>query len=83
MDLDLLKQAVQLYRENNPTSRAQNVWTYYGSSGVVRRATCIFCRRLIATCSNNWPETKRFRENADDHAFDCARKYLTKNAQSN
>ena len=48
-------------------------WTYYGSSSVVCRATCIFCRYVVSTCSNKWPETKGFSEVADAHCKECAR----------
>jgi ribosomal protein L24 len=72
---------VSLYRKLNPSSRAVNDYTYYGSSGVVRRATCIYCRNVVATCSAKWKETKSFRKDACQHTNKCKMKWLSK--QSN
>ena len=72
----LKKVAIRLYRKMNPVSRAVNTWTYYGSTGVRRIATCIFCRRVIATCSNDWPETVSFRADSNQHGAKCAKKFL-------
>lgn len=74
----LLKQILQRYREINRRSRAVNLWTYYGSSGCVRRATCIFCRHVVATCSGAWPETIGFRRDADAHCEECAMLWYVK-----
>lgn len=60
------------YREIHPKSRAVNFWTYYGSTGCVRKATCIFCRNVVATCSNKWPETKTFLREAEEHCEGCS-----------
>jgi hypothetical protein len=68
--------AVAKYRHDNPRSRAYSTWTYYGSTGSVRRATCVFCRRTISTCSANWPETRRFTRDAREHSRACAEAYL-------
>lgn len=68
---------VSLYRKLNPRSRAVDDWTYYGSSGVVKRATCIYCRRLIATCSAKYPETKSFTRIANEHTKHCKVKWLS------
>lgn len=62
---------VSLYRKTNPKSRAVNGFTYYGSTGCRRKATCIYCRSVVATCSNKYPETKTFRRQAYEHVFDC------------
>ena len=62
------------YKILNPKSRATQDWTLYGSSGSVRRATCIYCRSIIATCSNNWPATNRFYELIENHSHKCDEK---------
>lgn len=76
MTLAIIRVALALYRQHHPRSRAVNTWTYNGSTGGVRRATCIFCRREIATCSAKWPETKTFTREADAHGAACALTYL-------
>lgn len=63
---------IRRYREIHKHSRAVNLYTLYGSGGKVRRATCIFCRKVVATCSNTWPETITFRQKAYEHCSQCA-----------
>ena len=63
---------LQRYRAIHPKSRAVNFWTYYGSTGCRRLATCIFCRQIVASCSQKWPETKTFRRQADEHCSQCS-----------
>ena len=67
---------VMLYRRLNPRSRAVNHYTYYGSTGCVRKATCIYCRNVVATCSNKWRETKTFRREANNHTANCKLRWL-------
>jgi hypothetical protein len=67
--------AVQLYRMRNPWSRVVRGTKVYGSTGCVRRVTCIYCD-AVCTSSAKWPETKtslRFRSN---HETTCAREYI-------
>jgi len=67
--------ALEVYRAKNPRSRATRDWTYYGSTGCVRRATCIYCRRVIATCSQKWPETQQFSDDAEAHTCAEGKRY--------
>lgn len=60
-----------LYRYDNPKSRALDYWTYYGSSGTVYRATCVFCKQQISSCSAKWPKTKKFFQQIWEHKFNC------------
>jgi len=71
-----LHDGVALYRLRHPESRAVSDWTYLGSGGRVRRATCIYCREVIVTCAAAWPETKDFWQKANWHGADCAREYV-------
>lgn len=66
------RQILKRYRTINTWSRAIKLYTLYGSGGTQRRATCIFCRKVVATCSNQWPETQTFRKNAYKHSKQCA-----------
>ena len=68
---------VSLYRRLNPRSRAVNHFTYYGSTGGIRRATCIYCRKVVATCSNKWRETKTFHKDACQHTEQCKHTWLS------
>lgn len=63
---------VEAYRARNPRSRAERDYTLYGSTSCIRRATCVYCRTVIATCSARWPETKGYRAAIDAH--DCAQR---------
>ncbi len=77
-DIDTTVSDLALYRAINRRSRAIAPWTYRGSSGCVRRATCIFCRRVIATCSANWPTTKQFRAACETHSYrSCADSFFS------
>lgn len=58
------------YRARNPQSRAVRHYTLASSSARVRRATCIYCRQLIATCSNEWPATLTWLAAIESHT--CA-----------
>lgn len=62
---------VLAYRLANPESRAVRRYTLDGSTGTVRRAYCVFCHELLATCSNEWPETKTFRREIAEHTEQC------------
>lgn len=66
--------ALKNYRKINKWSRAVRDYTLYGSSSVVRRATCIYCRNVIATCSNEWPETVEFFKKTNEH--ECLEKNI-------
>lgn len=68
--------AVIAYRNINPWSRAEAPTTLYGSSSAVRRATCIFCREVIATCSNKWPATKTYEAQIEEHTPECLQEWL-------
>lgn len=68
---------VKLYRTYNTKSRAVGPWTYYGSTGRVRKATCIFCRNVVATCCNDYPETGTFQNQANSHVRECAMYWLS------
>lgn len=69
------QEIIEAYRKINPRSRAVDYFTYYGSGAVVRRATCIFCREIISTCCNQYPETKTFKREIDEHCRLCALKW--------
>lgn len=66
---------VAAYREAHPRSRAIRPYTLARSSGRVRRAQCIFCRAVIATCSAEWPVTKRFQAEIESHECDAMARY--------
>lgn len=68
-------ESVHILRARQPRSRAVGNWTYVGSTGCVRRATCVYCGREVATCSAKWRETITFRAKADSHADGCAAQY--------
>jgi len=70
-----LHPAIRAYRADNPRSRAENHVTLYGSTGVVRRVTCIYCRDFV-TSSAKWPETKASFKFRALHASVCAARYL-------
>lgn len=78
---DTIQQAVKLYREHNPQSRAVHGWTEYGSTGAVRRYTCIFCRAEIDTESKEYPPTRHATEATREHVPACALAYLTSEIQ--
>lgn len=71
---------VKEYRRENPTSRAVDHTTVWGSSGVVRRVTCIYCRNCIATSAADWPETKTSEQIRLTHWKTCpeAQPYILK-----
>ena len=73
---DMIQQALMLYRKRNPKSRAVHGWTEYGSTGAVRKYTCVFCRTEIATEAKAWPPTRRATEATRDHVAACACAYL-------
>jgi len=76
-----LSDGVALYRLRNPRSRAVQDWTYDGSGGKVRRAECIYCRQVVATCAAAWPETLMFRARAAEHSKECARDYVKRHGR--
>lgn len=63
------------YRARNPQSRAVRHYTLSRSSARVRRATCIYCRCEIATCSNEWPATKAWLAAIESHFCDARATY--------
>lgn len=65
------EEVVAAYRAAYPRSRAVRLWTYTGSSGAVKRATCIACRETIATCSAKWPETETYKRAIPEHLASC------------
>lgn len=69
-----LEPSVALYRLLHPESRVVDHCKLYGSSGVIRRVTCIYCGSLI-TSSNAWPETKRSLDFRKNHKA-CAEEFL-------
>ena len=70
-----LHPAIRAYRLDHPASRAENHVTLYGSTGVVRRVTCIYCRDYV-TSSAKWPETKASFAFRAAHEATCAGRYL-------
>jgi hypothetical protein len=73
-----LPTAVMLYRILHKESRAVDHTTWAGSSGVVRRATCIYCRRVVATSSAKYPETQKSFSDRLSHGESCAQAWLEK-----
>jgi hypothetical protein len=69
--------ALEVYRKRNPRSRAVSGYHLTSSSGTVTRATCVFCRCVIATCSAKWRRTKQFDDATKAHIPACAERYLT------
>ena len=69
---------IHLYRLVNSKSRAVDDTTWYGSSGVVRRATCIYCRRVVATSSGRYKETIRSFGARQAHVIECKKDWLNK-----
>lgn len=66
-----LHPVVRSYRALNPQSRAVDHTTWDGSSAAVRRATCIYCRKIIATSSAEWPETQESKILRAEHWKSC------------
>jgi hypothetical protein len=66
---------IAAYRAAHPESRAVRTFTLAASSGTVKRAQCIFCRTIIATCSASWPTTKAFVAACRDHKCEARAKY--------
>jgi hypothetical protein len=62
---------IALYRLENPRSRAVDHTTWSGSSAGVRRATCIYCRGVVATSSGKYPETLKSIRARHDHEDQC------------
>lgn len=62
---------VVAYRRLHPKSRAVDHTTWRESSGAVRRAVCIYCRCVIATSSQAFPETKASRVAREEHWKTC------------
>lgn len=76
-----IPECVRAYRRDYPKSRAVRPYTLRLSSGIVRRAECIYCRKVIATCSAKWPETKAFQATIAQHLCDEALRYITGDIQ--
>ena len=74
--MDNITKAVIIYRALNKKSRAVAGTTWYGSSSRVRRATCIFCKHVVATSCGDYPETKKSIEARISHSEQCALNYL-------
>jgi hypothetical protein len=72
-----LPEPIRAYRADHPRSRAVRAYTLACSSGTVRRAQCIYCRRVIATCSAAWPMTKTFVADIAQHFCDESLRYTT------
>lgn len=64
------------YRALHPASRAQQWCHLYGSTGGVRRRTCLGCGSRW-TSSANWQETVTSRERVAEHTDRCGADYLT------
>ncbi len=77
--MESLNPIVSLYRTLNPRSRAVDHTTLYGSGSRVRRRTCIYCRRVVATSCGDWPETAVALNAAHGHAEKCAPRYVAAN----
>lgn len=77
MTTKTLHPAVAAYRIANPSSRAVDHTTWAGSTGCVRRATCIYCRCVVATSSASYRETKRSIQARAAHGEACAAQYLS------
>lgn len=73
-----IQAAIALYRIEHPRSRAERKWTYVGSTGSVTRATCVFCRAAIATCSAKWRPTKAFGRAILEHECPALLGYATR-----
>lgn len=67
---------VALYRARNPRSRAVAHTHWARSSGHVRRATCIYCRAVVATSCAGYRETKRAARARVEHGARCAEAYV-------
>ena len=67
---------VAFYRTINKKSRAISHTHWAKSSGVVRRATCIYCRQIVATSSAKYPETKTSFELRKFHGENCSKHWL-------
>ena len=78
MDLETL--ALLTYRTNNPRSRAEGITKLYGSTGVVRKRTCIVCGAQCRS-SAKWPETKRSYDFAFEHEKSCAVDYIKRHSK--
>lgn len=68
--------AIEVYRRNNPHSRAAHKWTFMGSTGAVRKQTCVFCRGFTRTSSAKWPIPKGTDKALDQHCGPCSLAYL-------
>lgn len=78
MNISNLPTSVMLYRILHKESRAVDHTTWYGSTGVVRRATCIYCRRVVATSSKKYPETQMSISDRLSHGESCSQAWLEK-----
>jgi hypothetical protein len=77
-----MKTPVAVYRYLHPESRAVDDTTWAGSGGKVRRATCVYCRRTVATSAAAYPETKRSYEARRAHAKECSEEFMNACAQA-
>lgn len=66
--------ALTTYLALHPDSRAQGDNVLYGSTGVVRRRTCTYCRKIIATSAATYPETKQSKQACIEHKLICEEK---------
>jgi hypothetical protein len=66
---------VRLYRADHPESRAVGLYVLTRSSARIRRASCTFCRQVIATCSNEWRPTRRWYAEIEAHNCDARAMY--------
>jgi hypothetical protein len=73
---------LRAYRLDHPESRATGRFTFYGSTGSVRRYTCVCCRRVVDTESGKWAPTQHARVAMAVHACPEAEPYLVEVAVS-
>jgi hypothetical protein len=80
--LSILRFAASMHVETavlrtlDKSTRASDHTTLYGSTGCVRRRTCVYCRSVIATSSAKYRETQRSHDACAEHAAECAPRYL-------
>lgn len=67
---------IALYRAENPKSRCVDGTTVYGSTGCVRRVTCVFCK-VCHTSSAKWREPKHSLKFRGEHWL-CSYAYTAK-----
>lgn len=67
------------YRAAHPESRASHYYTLHGSSGTVRRYTCVACRCVIDSESAKYAPTKHAERRVEAHLQSCKtlEQYLT------